>query len=58
MHAQYVTPRMSAIEDQSQLMGTTACQLLLRSIDGDTRVYHEVVPQKLVIRETSAKNKN
>ena len=58
VHANYVTPRMSVIEDQSQLMGTTACQLLLRSIDGDTRVYHEVVPQKLVIRETSAKNKN
>jgi len=57
VHAQYVTPRMSAIEDQSHLMGTTACELLLRNIGGDTRVYHEVVPQKLVIRETSAKIK-
>ena len=28
-HAAYVTPRMSAIEDQSHLMGVTACQLLL-----------------------------
>ena len=54
-HAKYVTPRMSAIEDQSHLMGQTACRLLLKSIAGDTKVYKEIVPQKLVIRETSAK---
>lgn len=57
VHARYVTPRMSAIEDQSRLMGETACELLLRSIGGDTRVYREIVPQQLVIRETSARNK-
>ena len=56
-HAAYVTPRMSAIEDQSHLMGVTACQLLLKNIAGDTKVYKEIVPQQLVIRETSAKNK-
>jgi len=56
-HAAYVTPRMSAIEDQSHLMGVTACQLLLRNIGGDTKVYKEIVPQQLVIRDTSAKNK-
>lgn len=55
VHAAYVTPRMSAIEDQSHLMGVTACQLLLKGINGDTKVYKEVVPQQLVIRETSAK---
>ena len=55
-HAAYVTPRMSAIEDQSHLMGVTACQLLLRGIQGDTTVYREIVPQQLVIRETSAKS--
>jgi LacI family transcriptional regulator len=38
-------------------MGETACELLLRSIGGDTRVYREIVPQQLVIRETSARNK-
>lgn len=54
-HAQYVTPRMSAIEDQSHLMGVTACRLLLKSIAGDTAIYCERVPQKLVIRDTSAK---
>lgn len=54
-HAQYVTPRMSAIEDQSHLMGATACQLLLKSIAGDTTIYNKRVPQKLVIRDTSAK---
>ena len=55
-HAAYVTPRMSAIEDQSHLMGVTACQLLLKSISGDLKVYKEIVPQQLVIRETSAKS--
>jgi LacI family transcriptional regulator len=55
VHAQYVTPRMSAIEDQSRLMGQTACQLLLKIIGGDTKIYREIVPQKLVIRETSAR---
>lgn len=56
VHAAYVTPRMSAIEDQSRQMGITACQLLLKSINGDPKVYKEIVPQQLVIRETSAKN--
>ena len=55
-HARYVTPRLSAIEDQSGLMGQTACQLLLRHIAGDNKVYQKIVPQKLVIRETSAKH--
>lgn len=55
VHARYVTPRMSAIEDQSFEMGKTACQLLLKNIGGDTKIYKKVVPQKLVIRETSAK---
>ena len=55
VHAAYVTPRMSAIADQSRLMGVTACQLLLKSINGDPKVYKEIVPQQLVIRETSAK---
>jgi LacI family transcriptional regulator len=57
VHAAYVTPRMSAIEDQSREMGITACQLLLKSIGGDPKVYKEIVPQQLVIRETSAKKK-
>ena len=50
-HAAYVTPRLSAIVDQSHLMGVTACQLLLNHIQGDAKVC------KLVIRDTSAKNK-
>lgn len=55
VHAAYVTPKMSAIEDQSHLMGATACQLLLDIINGDKRVKQKIVPQKLIIRETSAK---
>ena len=37
------------------LMGVTACQLLLKNINGDGKVYKKIVPQQLVIRETSAK---
>ena len=55
LHAAYVTPKMSAIEDQSHKMGAKACQLLLKSINGDKKIYKEIVPQKLVIRQTSAK---
>ena len=57
VHAAYVTPRMSAIADQSHLMGVTACQLLLKNIHGDSKVYKKIVPQLLVIRDTSAKQK-
>lgn len=55
VHAQYVTPRMSAIEDQSHEMGMEACRLLLKNISGDQKIYKKIVPQKLVIRDTSAK---
>lgn len=54
-HARYVTPKLSAIEDNSQLIGQTACQLLLRHIGGDTTIYKKIVPQRIVIRESSAK---
>ena len=56
-HAAYVTPRMSAIEDQSHLMGQAACNLLLKSINGDTKIHKKSVPQQVVIRDTSAKKK-
>jgi len=54
-HASYVTPRLSAIVDQSHEMGMEACRLLLKNINGDQTIYKKIVPQKLVIRETSAK---
>ena len=47
--------RMSAIVDQAHEMGVTACQLLLKNIQGDMKVYKKIVPQQLVIRDTSAK---
>ena len=55
VHAKYVTPKMSAIEDQSYEMGVQSCQLLLKNINGDSKIYKKIVPQKVVIRETSAK---
>ena len=57
VHAQYTTPRLSAIEGQSFKIGQVACQLMLKNISGDTRVRKEIVPQKLVIRDTSAKHR-
>lgn len=57
LHTAYVTPRLSVIADQSRQMGVTACRLLLRHINGDDKVCHEIVPQQLVIRETSAKER-
>lgn len=56
VHAQYVSPRLSAIEDQSMLMGQTACQLLMKRIAGDGKVQHKIIPQRIVIRDTSAKH--
>ena len=58
VHARYMTPQLSAIEDQSRLMGERACQLLLRQIGGDTTVCREVVAQKIVIRGSSSKTHN
>lgn len=56
VHACYVTPRLSTIEDQASLMGERACQLLLRRIGGDMKVYKDIVPQRIIIRESSAKH--
>ena len=55
-HAQYVTPRMSVIEDQAHEMGKVAYELLQKNIGGDTKIYKKIVPQKLVIRGTSDKH--
>ena len=56
VHTEYVTPRMSVIADRSHQMGVESCRLLLKAIGGDTTVRKVIVPQKLVIRETSGKN--
>ena len=55
IHAEYVTPKLSVIEDQSFEMGVQSCQLLMKNINGDQKIYKRIVPQRLVIRETSAK---
>ena len=57
VHTAYVTPRLSVIEDRSHEIGVTACKMLMKNIGGDHTVYHEIVPQELVIRETSSKHK-
>ncbi len=41
---------------QGTRAGTKACELLMRSINGDEKIYKEVVPMILKIRESSEKN--
>lgn len=53
----FVTPKLSVIMDQSRVQGAKACELLLRAIDGDSKVYEEVVPMVLKIRDSSDKLK-
>ena len=51
----FVTPKLSTIEDQSHKTGCVACELLMRTIHGDTKIYKEIVPMELKIRESSDK---
>ena len=53
--AAYVTPKLSVIADQAYEQGQKACELLLRNINGDKNIYQEIVPMKLIIRESSDK---
>lgn len=52
----FVTPKLSSIEDQSNKTGAKACELLMRCISGDTKIYKEVIPMVLKIRESSDKH--
>lgn len=51
--AAFVTPRLSAIMDQARVQGLKAGELLMRAINGDQKVYREVVPMILRTRESS-----
>ena len=53
--AAFVTPRLTAIMDQAHEQGAKACELLMRNINGDNKIYKEVVPMILKIRESSEK---
>lgn len=56
-YSEFVTPKLSAIMDQAHAMGEKACELLLKNISGDTRIYKEKVPMIMKIRESSEKEK-
>ena len=51
----FVTPKLSAIMDQAHLTGEKTCELPLKNIAGDKKIYKEVVPMILKIRESSDK---
>lgn len=53
--AAFVTPRLSVIADQAYVQGEKAGELLMRNINGDKTIYHEVVPMELIIRDSSDK---
>lgn len=53
----FVTPRLTAIADNARLQGQKSCELLLRIIQGDKKIYREVVPMQLNIRNSSDKRK-
>ena len=53
--AVFVTPKLSTIMDQAHLQGMKACELLFKNINGDKRIYKEVVPMILKIRDSSRK---
>lgn len=52
----FVTPRLSAIMDQAHAQGYAACELLIRRIKGDRKIYKKIVPMILKFRESSEKN--
>jgi LacI family transcriptional regulator len=54
----FVTPKLTAIMDQAHITGMKACELLLRNINGDKKIYKEVIPMTLKIRESSDKSLN
>ena len=49
----YLSPSISAVEDQTHLMGMRACELLIRRIQGDHSLVHEVIPMQLRFREST-----
>jgi LacI family transcriptional regulator len=53
----FVTPKLTAIMDQAHEQGEKACELLLRNINGDRKIYKEVIPMILKIRESSVKKR-
>lgn len=55
--SEHVTPKLTVVADKASEQGHKACELLMKAINGDKRIYHEVVPMELCIRESSDKRK-
>lgn len=56
-YAEVVTPQLSAIMDQSHLMGETACKILLDHIGGNNKIQKKTIPTILKVRGSSLHNK-
>lgn len=53
--ATFLTPKLSIIKDQAVVQGARACELLMRQINGDTKIYKEVIPMRPQFSESSEK---
>lgn len=56
-YAEYVSPSLSTIEDQSRLMGETACRILLNHINGSPAPVKKIIPTIQRVRESSCKKR-
>lgn len=52
-YAEDVSPTLSTIEDQSRLMGETACRILMSHINGSARTVRKIIPTIQKIRGSS-----
>lgn len=54
---EHVTPKLTVVADRASQQGHKACELLMRAINGEKKIYKEIVPMELIIRGSSEKNK-
>jgi len=52
----FVTPKLTVIMDQAAEQGRAACELLIKAMNGDNRIYKKVIPMILKIRDSSMKS--
>lgn len=55
MHSNYVDPPLTAMTHQTYKMGETACNLLLKQIEGQSKVEQVIIPCILSVRGSSVK---
>lgn len=54
--AQFLTPALTTIRQDTRLLGSRAAELLIGSIEGEHEVQCEILPTELIIRDTCQPN--